>query len=120
MKESDRVGLSSRIKELQQQMDSDILQRLVKDFDPKASSCTPPTTAATPREVSPPQHRESSLTGDVYRLTAQDVQRVIESGQIPGEIWLTITYYPNASPFVTIPISRKLSHHFATQRPQMM
>ncbi|KAM5480749.1 hypothetical protein McanCB56680_004638, partial [Microsporum canis] len=35
MKESDRVGLSSRIKELQQQMDSDILQRLVKDFDPK-------------------------------------------------------------------------------------
>ncbi|KAG4414251.1 hypothetical protein IFR04_012623 [Cadophora malorum] len=62
----------------------------------------------------------AALTGDVYELTFQDVQAVITSDQIRGRMWLTDTYDVNTSPFITIPISRKLRDQFTSQRLKTM
>ncbi|KAM5476979.1 hypothetical protein MauCBS54593_000250 [Microsporum audouinii] len=63
---------------------------------------------------------EHALTGSVYGLSEKDVRDALCSREIQGQIWLTITYNANNSPFITIPISRKLSYRLAAQCPRMM
>lgn len=57
------------------------------------------------------------LTGDVYVLNLQDIQDIIESGQISGAIWLTDTYGVNTTSFVTIPVSNELTDRLILHRP---
>ena len=61
-----------------------------------------------------------ALTGSVYELTIGDAQAAAMSGKIRGQIWLTDPYEVDASPFITVPISRDLSNQIATQRVQIM
>ena len=60
------------------------------------------------------------LTGDVYELNVDDIQRVAESNEITGKILLTDTYKVKARSFVTIPISEELTKQLIRQRPRFM
>jgi hypothetical protein len=75
-------------------------------------------TPETPPD--PPPVQPASLTGDVYELTVADAQGVVISDHLRGQIYLTNTYRVESVPFITIPISRELSDHFAAQRRQIM
>lgn len=59
------------------------------------------------------------LTGDVYELTKEDARAVASGDEIPGTPWLTDPYWEKFSPFVIIPISKKLRKQFADKRPQL-
>ena len=64
--------------------------------------------------------QSGALTGEVYGLTVADAQAIAISNQIRGGIWLTNPYEADSYPFITIPISKKLSLQLAAQRPRMM
>jgi hypothetical protein len=61
-----------------------------------------------------------NLTGDVYELVVDNVQKVIKSGQIQGTIRLTDTHFINYAPFIIILITKQLSDRFTTQRPPLI
>ena len=60
-----------------------------------------------------------SLSGRVFQLTVQDIETVARSSHVRGEIWLTDPYN-KSSPFITIPITQKMTQSFASKRPQTM
>lgn len=54
-----------------------------------------------------------SLTGDVYKLTIDDVKKVAQSDQVGSEIFLTWPLYLQTAPFITVPVSNSLALEFA-------
>lgn len=62
------------------------------------------------------------LTGDVYDLGIEDLRSVLLSWpiDIQGQSRLTDPFLQIHSPFITIPISRALMRHFASQRQKTM
>ena len=54
-----------------------------------------------------------SLTGDVYKLTIDDVKKVAQSDQVGSEIFLTWPLRLQTAPFVTVPVSNSLALEFA-------
>lgn len=55
-----------------------------------------------------------NLTGDVCQLAAEDVQQILVSGQISGNIWLTDTYGVHTTPFIIIPMTDDILKSFET------
>ena len=60
--------------------------------------------------------------GEVYALTEEDLKEIASSGQIGGEIVLTIPLAINTPPFVNVLVSNQLSRKFSRTRspPTMM
>ena len=57
-----------------------------------------------------------SLTGDVFKLTIDDIKEVSQSDQVGSEIFLTMPHILKTAPFVTVPVSNRLALNFASRR----
>ncbi|EPS26190.1 hypothetical protein PDE_01126 [Penicillium oxalicum 114-2] len=97
MKDSDRVFLVSSLKEKWNTFDTTVFQGLADGVSQEILL--------------------ASLSRDVYKLTAEDIQKIATiPGQISGKIRLTDTYNKYASIFVTIPITRELTNLLTINR----
>jgi len=54
-----------------------------------------------------------TLTGDVFKLTIDEVKEVIETDQVGSEIFLTWPHYLQTAPFITVPVSNSIALGFA-------
>lgn len=108
MRDRDRLLLPLEFKGHKSAYQCDVLRDVVKKYSIKETPAGPPPV------------QPASLTGDVYELTVADAQGVVMSDHLRGQIYLTNTYRVESAPFITIPISRELSDHFAAQRRQIM
>ncbi|KAF2007409.1 hypothetical protein P154DRAFT_558657 [Amniculicola lignicola CBS 123094] len=79
---------------------------------------TSASTAPT-RIASNQMSNEWSLTGDVFKLTINDVKEVSESDQVGSDIFLTMPHILKTAPFVTVPVSNSLALNFASRRSHL-
>ncbi|PWY96013.1 hypothetical protein BO94DRAFT_507489 [Aspergillus sclerotioniger CBS 115572] len=101
MRDSERVFLRSKLREKWDKLSLDIFQTYADLLDQD-----------TPL---------SSVAGDVYELSMEDVQKIVAMpGQITGIIRLTEPYNGYQSPFVTIPLSKELAESLIVNRERIL
>ncbi|OJD26012.1 hypothetical protein ACJ73_02611 [Blastomyces percursus] len=121
-RESIRVYLPHRLKEILETTETSVLKDIAKSY--AKDSITPQAPAAQENRLlgsSEDPSPTTSFTGDVYELTAEDVQMIAaRPDQFFGKIRLTETYNPYAPSFITIPVSNELVNQFIIGRPKVI
>jgi len=61
----------------------------------------------------------SQYAGDAYELTWQDVETIVGSKQIVGQVYLVETYSRGMNSFMLVPVSDEMTRLFAMQRAKV-
>lgn len=61
----------------------------------------------------------SQYAGDAYALNWQDVETVVRSEQVVGQVYLVETYSRRMNSFMLVPVSDEVTRFFAMQREQV-
>lgn len=120
MREEERVFLPSRLSDYWNELELDVFKARADGLN----QGTVPVLAALLSDAFRLIVEDallSSVAGDVYELSMEDVKKVVAMpGQIPGIVRLTDPYNRYQSSFVTIPLSKELADSLVINRERIV